>query len=179
MLEGKGVIEDTDMPVKMQIQAMRWASQALDVYDVLDYTSIAAHIKKVLISVFQLNWGTNLECLNCLGNVICLIIMCRVWLFYIRWENELFPSYDIEQFSSHPELAFRIELRQRYIFLACKRIWRCFQCNSLMYLLSKRFFTQLRLKKESNHTWGKLRQSYNRLRCECKASVLWHMWKNI
>ncbi|WMV22343.1 hypothetical protein MTR67_015728 [Solanum verrucosum] len=46
MLEGKGVIEDTDMPVKMQIQAMRWASQALDVYDVLDYRSIAAHIKK-------------------------------------------------------------------------------------------------------------------------------------
>ncbi|PHT88815.1 hypothetical protein T459_10921 [Capsicum annuum] len=46
MLEGKGVIEDTDMPVKMQIQAMRLASQALDVYDVLDCTSIAAHIKK-------------------------------------------------------------------------------------------------------------------------------------
>lgn len=51
MLEGKAVIEDTDMPLKMQIQAMRWASQALDLYDVLDCKSIAAHIKKV---VFQL-----------------------------------------------------------------------------------------------------------------------------
>ncbi|CAH9052760.1 unnamed protein product [Cuscuta europaea] len=47
MLEGKAVIEDTDMPVKMQIQAMACASQALDIYDdVLDCKSIAAHIKK-------------------------------------------------------------------------------------------------------------------------------------
>uniref|UniRef100_M0ZRI7 Cytoplasmic dynein light chain n=1 Tax=Solanum tuberosum TaxID=4113 RepID=M0ZRI7_SOLTU len=61
MLEGKGVIEDTDMPVKMQIQAMRWASQALDVYDVLHYRSIAAHIKKVNLRVFELNCVTNLK----------------------------------------------------------------------------------------------------------------------
>lgn len=47
MLEGKALIEDTDMPVKMQIQAMAAASQALDVYDVFDCRSIAAHIKKV------------------------------------------------------------------------------------------------------------------------------------
>lgn len=47
MLEGKALIEDTDMPLKMQIQAMASASQALDVYDVLDCKSIAAHIKKV------------------------------------------------------------------------------------------------------------------------------------
>lgn len=47
MLEGKALIEDTDMPVKMQIQAMASASQALDLYDVLDLKSIAAHIKKV------------------------------------------------------------------------------------------------------------------------------------
>lgn len=47
MLEGKGLIEDTDMPMKMQIQAMSCAYQALDLYDVLDCKSIAAHIKKV------------------------------------------------------------------------------------------------------------------------------------
>lgn len=50
MLEGKAVIEDTDMPLKMQIQAMASASEALDLYDVLDCTSIAAHIKKVTFS---------------------------------------------------------------------------------------------------------------------------------
>ncbi|KAH7565229.1 hypothetical protein JRO89_XS09G0168500 [Xanthoceras sorbifolium] len=47
MLEGKALIQDTDMPVKMQVQAMACASQALDLYDVLDCRSIAAHIKKV------------------------------------------------------------------------------------------------------------------------------------
>lgn len=47
MLEGKALIEDTDMPMKMQIQAMASASQALDLYDVFDCKSIAAHIKKV------------------------------------------------------------------------------------------------------------------------------------
>ena len=48
MLEGKAMIEDTDMPVKMQLQAMASASQALDLFDVFDSRSIAAHIKKVL-----------------------------------------------------------------------------------------------------------------------------------
>lgn len=47
MLEGKAMIEDTDMAVEMQLQAMASASQALDLYDVFDCRSIAAHIKKV------------------------------------------------------------------------------------------------------------------------------------
>lgn len=47
MLEGKALVEDTDMPLKMQIQATSSASQALDLYDVVDCKSIAAHIKKV------------------------------------------------------------------------------------------------------------------------------------
>lgn len=47
MLEGKGLIDDTDMPMKLQIQAMKAASEALDLYDVFDTKSISAHIKKV------------------------------------------------------------------------------------------------------------------------------------
>lgn len=47
MLEGKALVEDTDMPLKMQIQAMSSASQALDLYDVFDCKSIAGFIKKV------------------------------------------------------------------------------------------------------------------------------------
>ena len=50
MLEGKALVEDTDMPLKMQIQAMSFASQALDLYDVLDCKSIAGFIKKVFFS---------------------------------------------------------------------------------------------------------------------------------
>ena len=47
MLEGKARIKQTDMPEKMQIQAMACASQALDLHDVFDCVSIASHIKKV------------------------------------------------------------------------------------------------------------------------------------
>ncbi|MCH97371.1 dynein light chain LC6 flagellar outer arm-like, partial [Trifolium medium] len=44
LLSGKAMIEDTDMPSKMQIQAMAYASEALDLFDVLVCKSIAAHI---------------------------------------------------------------------------------------------------------------------------------------
>ncbi|CAI0423105.1 unnamed protein product [Linum tenue] len=47
MLEGKALVDDTDMPVKMQMEAMACASEALDLYDVVDSRSIAGHIKKV------------------------------------------------------------------------------------------------------------------------------------
>ncbi|KAL4384210.1 hypothetical protein GQ457_15G014920 [Hibiscus cannabinus] len=46
MFKGKALIKETDMPEKMQTQAMDSASQALDLYDVSDCISIAAHIKK-------------------------------------------------------------------------------------------------------------------------------------
>lgn len=54
MLEGKASIKETDMPVKMQIQAMASASEALDLYDVVDSISIATHIKKVTFFFFHL-----------------------------------------------------------------------------------------------------------------------------
>ncbi|XP_073134255.1 dynein light chain 1, cytoplasmic-like [Henckelia pumila] len=66
MLEGKGLVEDTDMSLKMQIQAMSFASQALDLYDVLDYKSIAAHIKKEFDKEYGNGWqcvvGSNFGC---------------------------------------------------------------------------------------------------------------------
>ncbi|WCJ40777.1 Dynein light chain type 1 family protein [Euphorbia peplus] len=66
MLEGKAMIEDTDMPIKMQMQAMSCASQALDLYDVLDCKSIAAHIKKEFDYKYGGGWqcvvGSNFGC---------------------------------------------------------------------------------------------------------------------
>ncbi|KAG5564720.1 hypothetical protein RHGRI_000799 [Rhododendron griersonianum] len=47
MLEGKGLVKETDMAVKMQIEAMACASEALALYDVSDCISISAHIKKL------------------------------------------------------------------------------------------------------------------------------------
>lgn len=52
MREGKAMVKETDMPVKMQLQAMACASQALDLYDVSDCVSIAAHIKRVFYKHF-------------------------------------------------------------------------------------------------------------------------------
>ncbi|KAJ0881716.1 putative dynein light chain, type, dynein light chain superfamily protein [Helianthus annuus] len=46
MLEGKAYVKDTDMPLNMQVHAMDSASQALDLYDVVECTTIAAYIKK-------------------------------------------------------------------------------------------------------------------------------------
>ncbi|CBI28057.3 hypothetical protein PVL29_014209 [Vitis rotundifolia] len=66
MLEGKAVIKESDMPVKMQKQAMASASQALDIYDVSDCVSIAAHIKKEFDGLFGCGWqcvvGSNFGC---------------------------------------------------------------------------------------------------------------------
>lgn len=66
MLEGKAMVKETDMSPKMQIHAMASASQALDLYDVYDCISIAAHIKKVphfyyIFFFLFLNWGVVLE----------------------------------------------------------------------------------------------------------------------
>lgn len=66
MLEGKAMIQDTDMPVKMQIQAMSAASAALDLFDVSDCKNIAAHIKKEFDEMHGGGWqcvvGSNFGC---------------------------------------------------------------------------------------------------------------------
>ncbi|KAK8595596.1 hypothetical protein V6N13_000304 [Hibiscus sabdariffa] len=66
MLKGKALIKETDMPEKMQTQAMDSASQALDLYDVSDCISIAAHIKKEFDKKYGGGWqcvvGSNFGC---------------------------------------------------------------------------------------------------------------------
>ncbi|OMO87984.1 Dynein light chain, type 1/2 [Corchorus capsularis] len=58
MLEGKAMVKETDMSENMQSQAMAFASQALDFYDVSDCVSIAAHIKKE----FDKKYGGGWQC---------------------------------------------------------------------------------------------------------------------
>ncbi|KAF5482019.1 hypothetical protein F2P56_002620 [Juglans regia] len=66
MLEGKARIKETDMPEKMQIQAMACASQALDLHDVIDCISIAAHVKREFDKMYGSGWqcvvGSNFGC---------------------------------------------------------------------------------------------------------------------
>ncbi|XP_077228950.1 dynein light chain 1, cytoplasmic-like [Tasmannia lanceolata] len=56
MLEGKALVQETDMPMKMQLQAMASASQALDLFDVYDCKSISAHIKKEFDMIYGSGW---------------------------------------------------------------------------------------------------------------------------
>ncbi|KAI4347113.1 hypothetical protein L6164_007959 [Bauhinia variegata] len=66
MLEGKAMVKETDMPQKMQIQAMAFASRALDLYDVYDCVCIAGHIKKEFDKMYGNGWqcvvGSNFGC---------------------------------------------------------------------------------------------------------------------
>lgn len=66
MLEGKGMIEETDMPLKMQAQALTSASRALDLYEVFDCIPIAAYIKKDFDKIYGAGWqcvvGTEFSC---------------------------------------------------------------------------------------------------------------------
>ncbi|XP_068653581.1 uncharacterized protein [Aristolochia californica] len=66
MLEGKALVQDSDMPVKMQIQAMTYASQALDLFDVCDCKSVARHIKREFDKTYGSGWqcvvGSNFGC---------------------------------------------------------------------------------------------------------------------
>lgn len=87
MLEGKAVIKETDMPAKMQKLAMASASQALDIYDVFDCTSIAAHIKKVTTLQHILQCVVYIECIYLLWVTwVCLELQEFDGLFGCGWQ---------------------------------------------------------------------------------------------
>lgn len=50
MLEGKAVVNETDMLETMQQDALQLAAKALDIFDVTEPTEIAQFIKKVISS---------------------------------------------------------------------------------------------------------------------------------
>lgn len=47
MLEGKAVVDETDMLQTMQHDALHLAAKALDLFDITEATEIARFIKKV------------------------------------------------------------------------------------------------------------------------------------
>lgn len=53
MLEGKGIVAETDMKRIMQQDALHLASKALDMFDVTEATDISRFIKKVSNKFFQ------------------------------------------------------------------------------------------------------------------------------
>ncbi|KAK2654815.1 hypothetical protein Ddye_014671 [Dipteronia dyeriana] len=97
MLEGKALIQDTDMPVKMQMKAMACASQALDLYDVIDCKSIAAHIKKE----FDKRYGGGWQCV--VGSQFgCFFTHSKGTFIYFTLETLQFVIFKGSSFSSSP-----------------------------------------------------------------------------
>ncbi|XP_043723642.1 dynein light chain 1, cytoplasmic-like [Telopea speciosissima] len=98
MLEGKALIEDTDMPVKMQIRAMTSAYRALDLYDVFDCKSIAAHIKKEFDMIYGPGWqcvvGSNFGCFftHSQGNFIYFTLETLNFLIFKGFSGPPHPS---------------------------------------------------------------------------------------
>ncbi|WOK91492.1 hypothetical protein Cni_G00183 [Canna indica] len=88
MLEGKAMIQDTDMPMEMQLQAMSSACEALDLFDVLDCRNIAGHIKKAFDVVYGPGWqcvvGSNFGCFftHSKGNFIYFCLESLKFLIY-------------------------------------------------------------------------------------------------
>ncbi|KAB2611314.1 dynein light chain 1 [Pyrus ussuriensis x Pyrus communis] len=95
MLEGRAVIEDTDMPVKMQMQAMAAASEALDLHDVVDCRSIAAHIKKE----FDMRYGSGWQCVVG-SNFGCFFTHCKGTFIYFTLETLSFLIFKGDSSSS-------------------------------------------------------------------------------
>lgn len=69
MLEGKAVLQETDMPEMMQRHVMELAHQALDAHEVSDCQSIAHFIKQV-----YLKYHTHLILLLGLEGIIILVL---------------------------------------------------------------------------------------------------------
>lgn len=64
MLEGKGVVRETDMPEEMQNHVMEFAHQALDAHEVSDCQSISHFIKQVYPKISHLfNFSLTKSCL--------------------------------------------------------------------------------------------------------------------
>ncbi|KAK9025017.1 hypothetical protein V6N11_064918 [Hibiscus sabdariffa] len=97
MLEGKALVDESDMPLKMQIQAMSFASQALDLYDVFDCTSIAAYIKKE----FDRKYGSGWQCVVG-SNFGCFFTHSKGTFIYFTLERLKFLIFKAASSSTSP-----------------------------------------------------------------------------
>ncbi|KAF3446442.1 hypothetical protein FNV43_RR11621 [Rhamnella rubrinervis] len=76
------------MPVMMQAQATACASKAPDLYEVSDYTNIAAHIKKEFDEIYGCGWqcvvGTSFSCFftHFTGNFIYFALETLYFLIF-------------------------------------------------------------------------------------------------
>ncbi|KAK9289383.1 hypothetical protein L1049_007538 [Liquidambar formosana] len=78
MLEGKGVVRETDMPEAMQTHVMELAYQALDLHEVSDYQAIAHYIKQKFDEAYGPAW----HCVVGIDFGSCVTHLCGSFIFF-------------------------------------------------------------------------------------------------
>lgn len=101
MLEGKAVVDETDMLQTMQQDALHLAAKALDLFDITEATEIARFIKKEFDRAYGLGWqcivGTDFGSFvtHCHG---CFIYFCVGSLAILLFRGSTGPVIDPSPF---------------------------------------------------------------------------------
>ncbi|CAL5192220.1 unnamed protein product [Lathyrus oleraceus] len=104
MLEGKGVVRETDMEEVMQSHVMELAHQALDAHEVSDCQNIAYFIKQKLDETYGPAW-------NCVvGNDFgsCITHLCGSFIFFRVEMMEFLIFKDGKDFTESREEVIRV-----------------------------------------------------------------------
>ncbi|GAY49779.1 hypothetical protein CUMW_121700 [Citrus unshiu] len=78
MLEGKAVVQETDMPYELQSHVMELAYQALDLHEVSDCQSIAHYIKQKFDEAYRPAW----HCVVGKDFGSCITHLCGSLIFF-------------------------------------------------------------------------------------------------
>ncbi|KAK2360862.1 Dynein light chain type 1 family protein [Trifolium repens] len=104
MLEGKGVVRETDMAEEMQNKVMELAHQALDAHEVSDCQSIAHFIKQKLDETYGPAWNSVVG--NDFGS--CITHMSGSFIFFRVEMMEFLIFKDGKEFTENREEVIRV-----------------------------------------------------------------------
>ncbi|XP_015581265.1 dynein light chain 1, cytoplasmic [Ricinus communis] len=104
MLEGKAIVQETDMPEVMQSQVMELAYQALDLHEVSDCQSIARYIKQKFDEAHGAAW----HCVVGKEFGSCITHLCGSFIFFRVEMLEFLIFKDDTDFSESKEEAIGV-----------------------------------------------------------------------
>ncbi|KAM7526397.1 hypothetical protein LguiA_016299 [Lonicera macranthoides] len=113
MLEGKGIVSETDMTEEMQSQVMELAYQALDLHEVSDFQSIAHFIKQdpesyYVLQKFDEAYGPAWHCVVGKEFGSCITHLCGSFIFFRVEMMEFLVFKDGKDFTESKELALGV-----------------------------------------------------------------------
>ncbi|OVA17767.1 Dynein light chain [Macleaya cordata] len=106
MLEGKGVVRETDMDEEMQCRVMELAYQALDLHEISDLKSIAQHIKQKFDEAYGPAW----HCVVGADFGSCITHVCGNFIFFHVEMMEFLVFKDGNDLNKSKEEAIAVHL---------------------------------------------------------------------